>query len=720
MGQSPPRGESRRIPLSSQLLARKSIDKLIRDSEDPGHALRKSLGPWSLTALGIGIVIGSGIFTVIGTAISGEQFDTSSMLNTPLASFIITHTALAGRPGAGPAIAVSMVLVACVCALTGLCYAELASMIPIAGSAYTYTYATLGELIAWVIGWDLILEYAGANMSVSVGFAAHVVDLLDWFNLHPSAKWISPACLPDGLQDFAGNNIYNPGWHFGFNIPAFLIVMILTVILVRGIRESAETNNIMVGLKLVAILIFVFAAVGFIHPSNWHPFRPNGWTGVLTGGSIIFFTYIGFDSVSTAAEECRNPQRDLPIGIIATLVVCTVLYVAVAVCLTGLVPWRSMVGDAAPVVNALKKLSILPGGHMLHWVRLFVLIGALLGMISSILVSQIGQSRVWFSMSRDGLLPKVFSRVHPLFRTPAFSTWVAGFVVAIPAGLFDIGTLADLSNIGTLFAFVLVSIGVIILRYREPERRRSFVVPGGPKRKMSNIETVVRVAAGIGIVAITHYLIGFLPWDYLRAVLFVALYLALIIWLWRTMLLIPALSVVFCFLLMAGLPIITWLRFYIWLVIGLFIYLSYGLFRSEFNTPRVPLAIPLWATLLLTVVTLGLFPLMLLLMQASYVRAIGGSRNPQILCILVIGLLLASAILVPYSLQYAVKLVWLALIGVVAALLAINFRLVSHYNAVEPIGLRLSKVLTILLGVFYIQHHLTRIADWKKTGRLLA
>ncbi len=542
--------------LPSQLFARKSIDKLIRESEEPEHRLKRTLGPWSLTALGIGAVIGSGIFTVIGTAISGEQFDTTSMVNTPLASYIITHTALAGRPGAGPAIAISMILVAFVCALTGLCYAELASMIPIAGSAYTYTYATLGELIAWIIGWDLILEYAGSNMSVSVGFSAHVVDLLDWLGLHPFGTmwgsdtyhpaflqnpygwighhpwmcWLSPAYLPEGLQDLAGNTIYNSGWHFGFNIPAFLIVLILTVILVRGIRESASTNNMMVTFKLIAILIFIFAAISFIHPSYWHPFMPNGWSGVLTGGSIIFFTYIGFDSVSTAAEECNNPQRDLPIGIIATLVVCTVLYVSVAVCLTGLVPWQSMVGDAAPVVNALKKLSLLPGGHSLYWIRLVVLLGALMGMISSILVYQIGQSRVWFSMSRDGLLPKVFSNVHPLFRTPAFSTWVAGFLVAIPSGLFDIGTLADLSNIGTLFAFVLVSIGVIVLRYREPERRRGFVVPGGP--------------------------------------------------------VIPALSVIFCFLLMAGLPIITWYRFVIWLVIGLFIYFLYSRHRSEFARPR--------------------------------------------------------------------------------------------------------------------------------------
>ena len=522
------RGETR---LASQLLARKSIDKLIRDSEEPEHALKKTLGPWSLTALGIGAVIGSGIFTVVGTAIAGEQFDTSSIVNTPLADYLIHHTALSGRPGAGPAIAISLVLVAIVCALTGLCYAELASMIPIAGSAYTYTYATLGELIAWIIGWDLILEYAGSNMTVSVGFAAHVVDLLDWLGLHPPATWISPAYLPEGLQDLAGNWIYQPGWHFGFNIPAFLVVLLLTVVLVRGIRESASTNNMMVGVKLIAIMIFVTAAIHYIHPAYWHPFMPTGLSGVLTGGSIIFFTYIGFDSVSTAAEECERPQRDLPIGIIATLVVCTVLYVAVAVCLTGLVPWQSMVGDAAPVVNALKKLSATPDGHPLHWVRLVVLIGALMGMLSSLLVYQLGQSRVWFSMSRDGLLPKVFSDVHKIYRTPAFSTWVAGFVVAIPSGLFDIGTLADLSNIGTLFAFVLVSIGVIVLRMREPERYRGFRVPGGP--------------------------------------------------------VIPALSVVFCFLLMAGLPIITWYRFLIWLAIGLVIYFFYSRHRSEFaRNPR--------------------------------------------------------------------------------------------------------------------------------------
>ncbi len=521
---------ARSSALPSQLLARKSIDKLIRDSEEPEHALKKTLGPWSLTALGIGAVIGSGIFTVIGTAMAGQKFDAPSIENTPLLHYLILHTAMAGRPGAGPALSLSLVLVAVVCGFTGLCYAELASMIPIAGSAYTYTYATLGELVAWIIGWDLILEYAFSNMSVSVGFAAHIVDLMDWFGVHPALKWISPAYLPDGLQDLAGNTLYSPGWHFGFNIPAFLIVMILTVVLVRGIRESARTNNIMVLVKMAAILVFIFAAASFIKPRYWHPFMPNGWSGMLTGGSIIFFTYIGFDSISTAAEECRNPQRDLPIGILATLAACTLLYGGVALVLSGIVPWQSLMGDAAPVVNGLKRLSIEYGGSELHWVRLFVLVGALMGMISSILVFQLGQARIWFAMSRDGLLPCVFSRIHTQFRTPAVSTWVAGFVVGIPAGLLDIGTVSDLSNIGTLFAFVLVSIGVIILRYREPDRYRGFRLPLGP--------------------------------------------------------VFPVLSVIFCIVLMMGLEILTWIRFFAWLVIGLLIYFFYSRHRSEFAPAR--------------------------------------------------------------------------------------------------------------------------------------
>jgi basic amino acid/polyamine antiporter, APA family len=513
--------------LDPQLFRTKNIDQLISDADRPEMRLKKSLGWLSLTSLGIGAVIGSGIFTVVGTAIAGQKLSASSVLNAPLLEYLIYHSASFGRPGAGPAIALSFALVGVVCCFAALCYAELAAMIPIAGSAYTYTYATMGELIAWIIGWDLILEYAVSNMAVSVGFSAHVVGLFDWFGWHPDLRWITPAYLPGGLSDLQGDTLYDPGWHFGFNWPAFVIVMLLTIVLVRGIKESARTNNVMVLLKICAILIFIGFAAHLIHPANWHPFAPNGWPGILTGGSIIFFTYIGFDSVSTAAEECKNPQRDLPIGIIATLVICTVLYIGVVVVLTGIVPWQTLVDDAAPVVNTMKRLHF---GN----IRLAVLIGALLGMISSLLVFQLGQARVWFAMSRDGLLPRIFSRVHPRFRTPDFSTWVAGIVVGVPAGLLDIGTLADLSNIGTLFAFALVAGGVLILRFREPNRPRSFRAPGG--------------------------------------------------------LLAPIMTILTCLLLMAGLPIMNWLRFFGWLLIGLVIYYFYSRKHSQLSTANLAAA----------------------------------------------------------------------------------------------------------------------------------
>jgi len=513
--------------LDPQLFRTKDIDQLISDADRPDKRLRKSLGWLSLTSLGIGAVIGSGIFTVIGTAIAGEKMQFSSVLNSTVIEYLIYRTASFGRPGAGPAIALSFALVGVVCCFAALCYAELAAMIPIAGSAYTYTYATMGELIAWIIGWDLILEYAVSNMAVSVGFSAHVVDLFDWFGFHPNLRWITPAYLPGGLTDFAGNMLYNPGWHFGFNWPAFVIVMLLTVVLVRGIKESANTNNVMVLLKILAILIFVGVAASYVHPANWHPFSPNGWPGVLTGGSIIFFTYIGFDSVSTAAEECKNPQRDLPIGIVLTLVICTVLYIAVVVVLTGIVPWQTLIDDAAPVVNTMKRLHF---GN----VRLAVLIGALMGMISSLLVFQLGQARVWFAMSRDGLLPAIFGRVHPRFRTPDFSTWIAGIVVGVPAGLFDIGTLANLSNIGTLFAFALVAGGVLILRFREPDRPRAFRAPGG--------------------------------------------------------VLAPVMTILTCVLLMTGLTVMNWIRFFVWLAIGLVVYYFYGRKHSALATSKIQAA----------------------------------------------------------------------------------------------------------------------------------
>src|SRR5579863_3496988 len=495
----------------SQLLRTKSIDKLLADADEPEHRLRKTLGPWSLTALGIGAIIGTGIFILTGTAAAGEVVNFRSVLKAPLIDVLLhggNALGAAGRPGAGPAIALSFFLVAVACALAGLCYAELASMIPIAGSAYTYAYATLGEIVAWIIGWDLILEYAVSNMAVAVGFSAYVDTLLAGFGLRLPASIRNPV-FDDSLQRTGSY----------FNVPGFLVVMILTVILVRGIRESAGTNNFMVTVKIIAIFIFILAASRHIQAANWKPFMPNGWQGVLTGGAIVFFTYIGFDSVSTAAEECPRPQKDVPFGIIASLIICTIMYCSVAVVLTGIRPWQTL-RNAAPVANALHAIG-------LNTVERWVTIGALTGMLSSLLVFQLGQARVWFAMSRDGLLPEIFSRVHQRFRTPHVSTWVAGLFVAIPAGIFDIGTLADLSNIGTLFAFVLVSLGVLILRRKQPERRRAFRTPWVP---------VVPVAA-----------------------------------------------IACCLVLMASLPLETWLRFVVWLVIGLVIYFAYSRHHSEFG-----------------------------------------------------------------------------------------------------------------------------------------
>jgi len=482
----------------------KSIDALIAASEDPEKKLRRTLGPWSLTAMGIGAVIGSGIFILTGTAAAGETLSYKSILHAPVLDLLMHGTqalSMTGRAGAGPAITLSFLLTAIACSFAALCYAELASMIPIAGSAYTYAYATLGELVAWIIGWDLILEYAVSNMAVAVGFSAYLNDVLDnVFGWHIPAKFAGPPIV--GGQ-FTGN------W---FNISALLVLMILTWILVKGVRESASTNNVMVIIKIAAILIFVFGAARAVDTSNWKPFAPNGFPAVLTGAAIVFFTYIGFDSVSTAAEECRRPQRDLPFGIIMTLVICAILYIAVALVLTGIARYDTL-NNAAPVATALKVLGY-------NGIRQWVSIGAIVGMLSSLLVFQYGQARIWFAMSRDGLLPKVFSKVHPVHQTPHISTWIAGLVVGIPAGIWDIGTFADLANIGTLFAFIIVSLGVIVLRKTQPDRPRGFRVPGAP-------------------------------------------------WL-------PMISIAFCLVLMMALPLETWVRFFVWLIIGFAIYFPFG------------------------------------------------------------------------------------------------------------------------------------------------
>ena len=341
----------------SQLFARKSIDKLISESEAPEHRLKKSLGPWSLTALGIGAIIGSGIFVLTGTAAAGENFAVPSILHAQVMDLVVnlvkhgslSGTLMHGRPAAGPAIAISFILVAIACSFAGLCYAELASMIPIAGSAYTYSYATLGEIFAWIIGWDLILEYAVSNVAVAVSFGGYAKAQLAAFGVVLPDHWSSPVWASG---HWTGNY---------FNIPAFLIVFLLTILLVRGVRESAETNNIMVLVKISAIVIFLAVGGMLIHPSNWSPFAPSGMSGIVTGGAIIFFTYIGFDSVSTAAEEATNPQKDIPFGIIVSLIVCTVLYVGVALVLLGMMKYKTFLGgpaSEAPVAYALQSAPL--------------------------------------------------------------------------------------------------------------------------------------------------------------------------------------------------------------------------------------------------------------------------------------------------------------------------------------------------------------------------
>lgn len=492
----------------------KSVDALLAASEEPGKRLAKTLGPWSLMALGIGAVIGSGIFTLTGTAAAGSIQSFPSMLHASVIDLLFygpSSLHSIGRLGAGPGLALSFLFTAIACCFAGLCYAEMASAIPVAGSAYTYTYATLGEVFAWLIGWNLILEYAVSNMAVAVGFS-------DYFNV--ILKSIFGFQLPRELSQpiFIGGQVTG-AW---FNLPALLVIMLLTWILVFGIRESATANSIMVLVKIVAILIFVFGAAKAIDTENWHPFLPNGYPGVLTGAAIVFFTYIGFDSVSTAAEECRRPQRDLPLGIIGTLIACSVLYISVVLVLTGIASYKTL-NNAAPVATALEALKM---NGILRWVS----IGAVVGMLSSLLVFQYGQARVWFAMSRDGLLPKFFSRVHPRHRTPHVSTWIAGFAVAIPAGVWDIGTFAELSNIGTLFAFVVVSIGVMVLRKTDPDRPRAFRVPFGS--------------------------------------------------------LFPILSIVCCLVLMLALPLQTWLRFFSWSAIGLAFYWAFGRKRSALAGPH--------------------------------------------------------------------------------------------------------------------------------------
>src|SRR5918999_3772575 len=419
--------------MDSNILKTKSIEQLVGDVEHGSKALRRTLTAFDLTLLGIGAIIGTGIFVLTGTAAANQ---------------------------AGPAIVVSYMLAGLACGFAALCDAEFASMIPIAGSAYTYAYATLGEIFAWMIGWDLILEYAVGSMTVAVGWSGYFQRILAGFGIHLPV-WMSAARWggPEGAL---------------VNVPAMIIVLVITALLVIGVRESARFNAAMVAVKLAAILFFIVVGVGYVNPGNWQPFMPYGFQGIMAAAAVVFFAYIGFDAVSTTAEEAKNPARDLPIGIIASLVICTVLYLAVAGIPTGIIPVVQYKDDPqflnAPVGYALAVINM-------DWAAGLVSAGAVAGITSVLLVMLMSQPRIFFSMSRDQLLPAGVSKVHPRFKTPYITTIITGVIVALVAGLTQIQAVGEMTSIGTLFAFVVVCAAVMVLRAKRHEAHRRFQEP---------------------------------------------------------------------------------------------------------------------------------------------------------------------------------------------------------------------------------------------------
>lgn len=500
----------------------------MREAAAPERQLKRALSAFDLTCIGVGAIIGAGIFALAGTAAAGEQIE-ASLWKTPITNFLqswMTHSALVfGRPGAGPAVMLSFVIAALACGFAALCYAELASMIPVSGSAYTYSYATLGEIVAWIIGWDLILEYAVGNMAVAVGWSGYFVQLCAnagikfplWLMTDYATATDKIKQGGEALANYSSSTLPMLAGHsIAIDVPALCIVLGLTVLLIYGIRESAKTNAVIVITK-VAVVVFVIAfGASMLHPVNWHPFMPNGFGGTLSGAAIVFFAFIGFDAVSTTAEETKNPQRDMPIGIIASLIICTVLYVLMAAVITGMRKYTTYFGDSAAVATAF-------AGH--PWAQSVICAGALAGLTSVLLVFQLGQPRIFMAMARDGLLWPYFARIHPRFRTPHVTTIWTGVIVGVVAMVVDIGSLSDLTNIGTLFAFILVCIGVVILRRTDAQRPRPFRVPWVPA--------------------------------------------------------FPVLGVIFCLVLMLSLPLETWIRFFVWLVIGLSIYFLYGAAHSN-------------------------------------------------------------------------------------------------------------------------------------------
>jgi APA family basic amino acid/polyamine antiporter len=526
------------------LFRTKNLDDILAAVAGPQFSLKRTLGAFNVTLIGIGAIIGAGIFATVGSAAAGDP--------------------LAGRPGAGPSLMLSFVITAVVCGFTALCYAELASMVPISGSAYTYSYATMGELVAWIIGWDLIIEYAIGNVAVAISWAEYFHKLLlnlgiafpHWLAADYRSAMILSTENPAQYAELFGSAPVVFGIPIIFNFLAFAIVAFLTMVLVWGIRESANFNAGMVAVKILVLLFFVGVALYFVPPSqmaaNWRPFQPQGWSGTFAGAALVFFAYIGFDAVSTVAEETKNPARDLPIGIIGSLIVCTIFYIVVAAVFTGLVPFPelqkvSSSGQAEALTMALDYVA--PTG--ITWPQTIVAFGSVVAHTAVLLVFQLGQPRIFMSMARDGLLPSVFASVHPKFKTPHVTTILTGIFVGGIAAFANIESMLNLTNIGTLFAFLLVCIGIPILRHKDPNRKRPFRVPFGA------------------------YLM-------------------------------PLLGAGSCIFLMYYLAADTWWRFIGWLVLGLSVYLAYGYTRSAIG---MKLGRPSLTPLPLKIAAIGFFAL---------------------------------------------------------------------------------------------------------------
>ena len=492
-----------------QLFRRKPISDLLVEGD---HSLKRVMGAGDLVMLAIGAVIGAGIFGAIGTAAAGQVGQNGEII----------------RYGAGPALVFSFILLGVACALAGLCYAELASMIPQAGSAYAYSYATLGELVAWIIGWDLILEYAVGNVAVAISWGDYFNTLLNGLNIF-LPPWLTTGYRTALLSaDPAVHGLLQTAPHVAgvpivVHLPAFAIVMLITALLLQGAKESVRANNIMVVIKLLALGLLIAVGATHLNPANYRPFAPNGFTGIHHGAAIVFFAYIGFDAISTAAEETRNPQRNLPIGILGGLAICSLIYVVVGFVLTGMVPYKQL-AVADPLARALQ----LAGFERVGWI---VALGAAVSMSAVLLVFQYGQPRIFFAMARDGLLPQWAARVHPRTKIPSVTTLFTGVFVAAWSLIGDAAETYDLTNIGTLFAFMLVSIGVLVLRYTEPARPRPFRVP----------------------------------------------------FVWAVSLL----SSAGCLFIMKGLPYQAWERFGYWLALGLVLYLTYGYRHSRLRARAI-------------------------------------------------------------------------------------------------------------------------------------